>query len=97
MVTTQRRIAQEGIDKFREAFAQMDSTVQIGTTFSNAIAMLGKPRWISTNDEGTFAANYDYTPAVLGQIPIAWLTNGFRLFVSNGVIVDKAYTYMSSH
>lgn len=95
-VTAQRRVAQQGIEKFRQSFAQADAAVQVGNTFSSAVAVLGKPMSVDTNGNGTIEAYFSYTPREVGRIEIDWLTNGFTLRVSNNIIVRKGYSYMSS-
>ena len=84
------------LDRFKAAFAQADSAVPVGSTFSNAVAILGPPITSFTNDSGFVDAVFSYMPAALGQISIEWLTNGFTLLVSNNVIIRKDYSYTSS-
>jgi len=96
VVTQQHFEAQEGIERFQRWFAQLDAAVQVGTSLTNALAVLGKPLLTTTNDDGSIETHFGYTPRELGRAPIEWLTNGFTLVVSNGTVVWKGYSYMSS-
>ena len=62
--------------------------------FSTVEAALGSPHVSFTNDDGSLAVFYTYMPRSL--TPVDWLTNGFSLIVSNGIVVRKGYSYTSS-
>ena len=96
IVTTQRIEANEGIEKFRKAFAQVDSAVEVGSAYSRAVAILGQPITTFTNDNGLIQVHFSYTPKAMGHVAVDWLTNGFTLLVSNDIIVRKGYSYTSS-
>lgn len=96
MVTKQKLQAKQGVENFQRAFAEVDAVVQVGTTFSNAVALLGEPIATFTNGDRFVEAHFNYMPRDLGQIRIDWLTNGFTLLVSNGIILRKTYSYTSS-
>jgi hypothetical protein len=97
IITQQHMKAQEGIEKFQRRFAQLDAAVQVGTTVNNALEVLGEPMLITTNADGSTTTHFQYSPRELGRISINWLTNGFILVASNGIVVRKSYSYMSSH
>ena len=96
IVSKHREQAQASLGKFRAEFARVDSAVTLGSTFSNALALLGEPIATFTNSDGSMEAHFSYLPAAIGQVSIDWLTNGFTLLVSNNVVVRKGYSYTSS-
>jgi len=96
LVAEQHQQAQENINKFQTVFAQLDASVPVGSTFSNAVAVLGAPITIITNDDGSLVAFFDYRPRAEGLIKIDWLTNGFTLLLSNNIVIHKGYSYTSS-
>jgi hypothetical protein len=82
------------LEKFRDGFAQLDAAVQEGGMFSTVEAALGSPHASFTNDDGSLSVFYTYMTRSL--TPVDWLTNGFSLIVSNGIVVRKGYSYTSS-
>ncbi len=87
--------AQENLEQFKQAFAQLDTAVQTGMTFSNASAILKVPPVIMKHDDGTFDADFVYMPRALDYARYDWLTNGFTLHVSNDIVIHKGYSYSS--
>jgi hypothetical protein len=81
------------LEKFHDAFTQLDSAVQVGSPFSNVVSVLGSPHVALTNSDGSLSVFYTYMPRSLP--PVDWLTNGFSLIVSNGIVVRKDYSYSS--
>ncbi len=85
---------QMSLESFRQNFAQLDAAVPVGTTFRNAVSVLGPHFFAHTNRDGSvFSAAFTYMPRSLA--PVDWLTNGFVLVVSNGIVVQKDYSYTS--
>ena len=97
MVATQHQEAALDLEKFQRAFATLDTAVQVGTPYRNALTVLGEPTVIMTNADGSLWVHVSYEPRAEGRISITGLTNGFSLLVSNGIIIYKGYSYMSSH
>lgn len=85
------------IEKFQEAFAKLDAAIRNGMPFSNAVAILGRPVAVSTNRDGNLDAWFVYEPRALEYSKIDWLTNGFSLRISNGIVFGKNYSFTSSH
>ena len=95
LVTGQHQQVQDDIEKFRQAFARLDSAVQTGMVFSNAVSILGRPSNTITNSDGTVVAFFDYMPRALEYAKVDWLTNGFELLLSNNIVVWKGYSFTS--
>jgi hypothetical protein len=95
IVAKQHQQAKDNIETFRQAFARLDSTVQAGTVFSNVVSILGRPITTMTNTDGTLEVFYDYMPSSLDYAKVDWLTNGFTLLVSNGIVIMKGYSFTS--
>jgi hypothetical protein len=96
MVAALRKQAETALEEFKRDFAKLDAAVQVGIQFTNALAVLGEPMFTRTNKDGTVSADLSYEPRERGRIPIKWLTNGITLMVSNGIVVQKRYSYTSS-
>jgi hypothetical protein len=96
VVTERLQQGWDEIEKFNYAFAKVDAAVKIGMHFSDAVAVSGQPVAIFTNSDGTLQAFFDYSPRSVGYAKVPWLTNGFTLEVSNGIIVRKGYSYMGN-
>jgi hypothetical protein len=62
LVGKQHQQAHESVEKFQTAFAQLDIAVPLGSTFSNALAVLGKPILTKTNNYGSLRTYFDYMP-----------------------------------
>lgn len=91
---------QRDIEHCRRTFARMDAAVQLGTTFSNALAVSWNPFTAVTNSDGTIEARFcDDQPSLtwLGPMDGVPLTNGFVLLVSNGIVVGKKYLSITSY
>lgn len=97
IVANQNQQWQKDIKKFQRAFAQVDAAIQVGMTLSNVVANLKIQPVILTNVDGTVDAFYHFTPRALEHIKVDWLTNSFRLEISNGVVIKKFYGFTSSH
>jgi hypothetical protein len=96
IVTKEQQQSQDDLKKFRQAFAEVDASIQVGMAFSNAVAILRIPPFISTNGDGTTDAHYTFMPRDLEYARNISLTNGIILRVSKGVVIRKTYAYMLS-
>jgi hypothetical protein len=85
--------AQETLDKFTKTFAQLDAAVQTGMVYSNACAVLKIQPVVRKRDNGTFDAYFIFATPPLAYTTYSWLTNGFYLRVSNGIVFYKGYSY----
>ena len=94
LVHEQHERDQHTLEVFTDSFARLDAAIQEGIPFSNVVAILGDQYVALTNENGSFSAYYDYTPRSMA--PVEWITNGFSLVISNGVVIHKAHSYMSS-
>lgn len=91
-VVRNRAQDQIDMDRFVKAFAEADAAVQVGNSFSNVVALLGSDFVAHTNDNGSVSIDYFFMPRSLA--PAKWLTNGFALTFSNGILVRKDHSYM---
>lgn len=96
IVNQQHKQEDMTLEKFREGFAQLDAVVHEGSNFSVVEAALGKPHSVFTNEDGSLAVFYDFEPRSSRPLHWHWLTNGFSLLVSNGIVMRKGYSYSSS-
>jgi hypothetical protein len=92
-VTQQHKQHEMTLEKFRDGFAQIDAAIQVGGMFSTVESVLGSPHDSFTNDDGSLSVFYIYM--LRPMTPVNWLTNGFSLIVSNGIVVRKDYSYVS--
>ena len=97
MVAKRLQQGRQEIDKFQKAFAKLDAAVQIGMPFSNAVTVLGRPVGIWTNSDLMLDAYFDYRPRAMNYTKVDWLTNGFALHISNGIVIWKNYSFTSNH
>lgn len=97
IVKRQHAQDQLALKKFTDAFAKLDAAVQVGSSFSQVVAVLGKRYFASTNGDGSFEAIFDFYPESVMLTRVAWLTNGFSLEVSkNGIVTAKNYWFTQS-
>jgi hypothetical protein len=94
LVSRQHKQDRVALEKFGAGFAKLDAAVQVGSTFSNVVSVVGTPHTAFTNSDGSLSVFYHYLK--LPSPPVGWLTNGFSLIVSNGIVVHKGYSYTSS-
>ena len=87
--------AQESLDQFTQTFAHLDAAVQTGMAYSNACAILKIQPVVLKRDNGTFDAYFVFATPPLAYTTYSWLTNGFYLRVSNGIVFHKGYSYSS--
>ena len=96
IVATQQKEAARSLEQFQRDFAKLDAAVSVGSSYQKALAILGEPMHTLTNGDSSMTAFFDYDPLLTGRIAIKWLTNGISLTVSNGIILHKGYSYLSS-
>ena len=78
------------MEQFHKGFAQLDAAVVVGSTFSNVVSILGSNYIAFTNTDGTFSAYYNWMPRIMH--PGKFITNGFSLKVTNGIVGWKGYS-----
>lgn len=88
--------ARAGIARFEHTFSKMDSAIAVGSSYSDALDVLGTPITAMTNSDGSVQAFFTYHPSEMERTAVEWLTNGFTLVVSNGIIIHKGYSYTSN-
>ncbi len=93
IVIRQRKQDEMSLERFRGGFAQLDAAIQVGAPFTNVVFLLGNPHATFTNQDGSLSVYYAFMPRSL--MAVDWLTNGFSLIVSNGIVVRKDYSYTS--
>jgi hypothetical protein len=79
----QQRLAR--LEQFRKRIEQVDAAITVGMPYSNLVAKIGEP-FLSRTNNGAIMALYRYDPGVFHDL----ITNGFRVDVSNGVVVGKS-------
>ncbi len=80
---------QEYLEKFKRAFALLDSTIHVGMTFSNAARILRIEPFTRTNDDGTIDAYYTFLTDPRRIRKYDSLTNGITLHISNSIVIGK--------
>lgn len=78
------------MEQFHKRFAQLDAAVVVGSTFSNVVSLLGSNYIAFTNADGSFSAYYQWMPRIMR--PGKFISNGFSLNVTNGIVGWKGYS-----
>lgn len=90
IVTAKHKLDDVVEKKFIRDFADADAAVKVGSKFPNVVSVLGDQYMADTNADGSFDVYYVFMPCA--KSPNTWLTNGFHLKISNGVVVWKDYS-----
>lgn len=93
IVTEWRQQCEKALDRFTKAFAQLDGAVDVGMEFSNVFAVLGQPIAVDTNSDQTVSGLWMYEPP--RGVGTNWVTNGFSLVSSNGIVIKKGHSYVT--
>lgn len=74
------------LKQFQKQMEQVDASINIGMPYSNLVAKIGEPIFSNTND-GWVMTIYNFEPHVAFHDMI---TTGFRVDVSNGIVIRKS-------
>ena len=83
------REKQARLSQFQTQMERRDASVTLGMTRSDVIAALGKPFWTTNVSDPNYQIVdiYNFEPPVLH-----WgvITNGFEIYFSNNIVVQKS-------